>query len=414
MKKNFNGFYVNFISKDFHVNNSKNFKIKGKAYYLYDDNDVIYKQFIQIEKANFRPTDKEMLVTKYYSRANINDIRKNILEEIQIKKGFDKNKISKNAKIRIDIDDEYILLINKWLLNQNKIKSSIDIFSGSNSSGAETNHKATNVITYYDELEYSGLNFSNPLNNKQLYRKRNVKIKSINEINLISFKDFLKKSNLAKKLIDRYNLTKINVINNVVDENNLNFLNDKNQFNIKKVLKIIKDDMDNNHISLNTTKYFIDKVNETINSYCYSSGFDLNDKTKVNNLIKKLRGYQKIGVDLEKFFLYETYANNIAYYSNFLKNSTNTMTEYCHIIPVHYSKKSIETLKEISDPNNCLLLTSDCHKYFDSKKIFFNNQGKCFRYESLEPIKTVELKEEFLNEERKKYIDKYYYLFVKR
>ncbi len=174
MQKIYNGFFVDFVTKGYlDKRNNNNLKIKGKAFYLYDENLIIYKQFIQIESANFRPTDCEMSKTKYYNRKSTM-IRREILEKIQEEKGFDKFKISKNEKIKIDIDNTYIDSINQQLLQQYKVKSSIDIFSGSNSSGAESNHKATNVITYYSDYDYTSLNFTNPLNNKKnFYKKEN-------------------------------------------------------------------------------------------------------------------------------------------------------------------------------------------------------------------------------------------------
>ncbi len=416
MQKIYNGFFVDFVTKGYlDITNNNNLKIKGKAFYLYDENLIIYKQFIQIESANFRPTDSEMSKTKYYNRKS-EMIRRDILEKIQEEKGFDKSKISKNEKIKIDIDNTYIDSINQQLLQQYKVKSSIDIFSGSNSSGAESNHKATNVITYYSDYDYTSLNFTNPLNNKKIFIKKKIDLKNINQINLISFQEFLSKSEVAKELIIKYNLTKMNILNSSIDDTDIdiNVSNNYNKFNIRNILKTINDDMNENKILNNDPiDFFIEKINEKIDAYCYMNDKLINDKIEFEKFVKKLRGYQKIGVQIELQNLYDKNKHlDSSYFANFIKNINNPPSEHCHIIPVKISRKNINTLKEISDPNNCLLLSPTLHAHFDKQNIYFDLNGYCYQLRNNKLINKVQLKKEFLNEARKKYLNKYLKMFV--
>ena len=169
---------------------------------MYDEKTLmIYKQFIQIESANFRPTDIDMLKTDYYKNGKKDSlaIRYKILEPYQESQGFLKNKVSKKDKIKINVPNNLIGEINKELLKLHKVKSSIDIFAGSNSSGAELNHNATNIVTFYEDN--SSYNFSNPLNRKEIFKSnKNIEINSIDEIELIKFSKYLEINPKANEL----------------------------------------------------------------------------------------------------------------------------------------------------------------------------------------------------------------------
>ncbi|MDE6429225.1 MAG: hypothetical protein K2K18_01795, partial [Malacoplasma sp.] len=185
---------------------------------MYDEKTlIIYKQFIQIESANFRPTDIDMLKTDYYKKGKKDNlaIRYKILEPYQESLGYFKNEISKDNKKRINIPNDLIKKINNELLKLHKVKSSIDIFAGSNSSGAELNHRASNIVTFYEDNESrSFYNFSNPLNRKEVYKgDKTIEINSIKEIELIEFDTYLKLNLKANELYCYYNSLEM-ILNN--------------------------------------------------------------------------------------------------------------------------------------------------------------------------------------------------------
>lgn len=120
--------------------------IEGDAYYLFNIDGEIIKQFIQLTKANYRPTDVEMLTTDYYKKDDqYISIRKKYLETIN---PLD---IHKKSKIREELKPNILTLINKDLLKLSRVKRSLDIFTGSNSSGAESSPKKCEIIYYSND-----------------------------------------------------------------------------------------------------------------------------------------------------------------------------------------------------------------------------------------------------------------------
>lgn len=420
MSKKYKGFTVDFVSKGIYSNELGKYKIKGKAYYLFkeikDENDIIdykiYKQFIQIEYANFRPTDKEMLTTEYYknlsTRNTGSNLRFDILEKIQVEKGFNKNHISKDEKIRIEIELKYIKEINKELLKENRIKRSIDLFTGSNSSGAKSDYLKTDIISLYkgkENYDISGLNFTNPLNYNKIFKEEKIQLNSVNEIELISFRDYLNLNKEAKKLIYDINVVKdplyLNIFNQeywepkaLIDE--IILLEDKKEYdNLPKEIKT-------------------DSIDNLIQEFLTLNNGSLNNKEELNKFVNKLRNIQRVNIKHEIKHLKEKYKDfDDDYFINFVENSNaKYFGDHAHIIPVSQSKKDWKTLIEIADNSNCLLLNKDLHYALDrANDRFFDTDGflKQIDIQTKEIKETrVKIKNIFLeNKKRIQYLLKY-------
>lgn len=406
------GFKIPFVTKGYYSNQKGKDKIKGFAYYLFNPNNdfEIYKQFIQIESANFRPTDNDMLKTDYYqsmknkkSKFNKN-IRIDILETIQKRLGYQVDDIYSKDKIRIEIPQEYLNQINLELLKEYKVKRSIDIFTGSNSSGAKKDYTKTNIISIYYEdenEEVSGLNFSNPLNNKEIYAKKNIVLESLNEIKIISFKEFLNLNQKAKEKVYEINITKqpkyLDIINqNINDDTNLLEINNNSFIDFSEVKEIPKENISN------LIEEFAIK----------NDGKTTTNKIETNKIVNKLRQIQKINLLNEfKILAKKHQIQNQLIFNNFIENRNNTTKkEHAHIKPVYLSKQKIETLYEIADSDNCLLLDSEIHKTIDSVNLwFFDVDGFLKKIEGNKIIKKdFKIIDIFLeNKNRIKYLDEY-------
>lgn len=379
---------------------------------MYDEKTLmIYKQFIQVEFANFRPTDVEMLKTDYYknkTKASLN-IRYKILEPYQESKKFFINKISKKDKIRIEIPNILISKINKELFKLHRVKSSIDVFAGSNSSGAELNHNASNIVTYYENEEKNNFyNFSNPLNRKEIYKdEKDIKINSIDEIELIEFADYLKKNSIANELYCYYNSLEM-ILNDFYEPiSNLSGYENFSKENNDKYLNLINEEKNlyKDETKLSTHDFIYKRVKESIDEYTKSFDYINKDKNKENKLVNKLRNAQRLLVKEEIRELMTQYPN---YCKNYFFNSLDDKFinyECAHIIPVKESRSDINRLEEIADNNNCLLLSPNLHSEYDKNYINFDSNGDCYKKGGMK-LEELKIKKEWLNEKRKKYLKK--------
>lgn len=401
--KKYKAFSINFITKGYILKKDNEHKIKGIAYYVIDDNYKIIKQFAQILEATFRPTDIEMKKTKghYLKKSKIIELRKKYLEKYQMEKNYDPNKISKKDNYRLKLPNEIISSLNLELLKLNRVKTSISLFIGSNPSGAETNNKASNIITFGNQCDYidDGLNFSNPLNRKEIFENNeNIIINSINDIELIDVKDFFDKNKVAKKLFEEYNYSKHFVFEDI----------DKDNINIDEIYSklVYSDEILDNKIKFrknNKSECFWSKIDDLIKDYSEIKKCCRNeDKIKM-----QLRKYQKILIKQEIDNLLALNPNLPKdYFYEFIENKNSSNSKYCHIIPVRESIKNDKTLFEIVDNNNCLLLSPNLHEEFDKFKIIFDDNGCCFdRKQNI--ISGWKLKKEILSKKRKEYLKRY-------
>lgn len=398
MNNKLKAFKINFASKGFFKEKINENKILGEAYYILNNDYKIVKQFIQIKNANFRPTDAEMLKTFFYKRSNIKKIR-NVLEDIQKGYGYEPKDISKKQKIRLELKKNEVDYINKFLLEQFKIKSSIDIFTGSNSSGAESVATNSDIFAYENknDLIQDGCNFTNPFNRNELYSKdKNVEIKSLDEIELISIEEYFKKAPSAKEIFKEYNYSKYYIFNDFADSI-------KSELNTDLILdKIEKEFNLNSSKEKKSIEYFIKQIYSKIDE-CFM--FKKDKKT----LAKNLRDYQKVLINYEKRELLKKYdSQSFQYFNNFINNDNYPNCEHAHIISVEKILNEEDPLKwfQIADNNNCLLLSPNIHEAFDRKQIYFDESGNCFKKDN-ENISDISIKNEVLNNERKKYLKKY-------
>ena len=385
---------------------------------MYDEKTLmIYKQFIQVEFANFRPTDIEMLKTDYYKNKTKDslNIRYKILEPYQESKKFFINKISKKDKIRIEIPNILISKINKELFKLHRVKSSIDVFAGSNSSGAELNHNASNIVTYYENEEKNNFyNFSNPLNRKEIYKdEKDIKINSIDEIELIEFADYLKKNSIANELYCYYNSLEMILndfyepISNLSGYEDLNEKSKEDEKDTDKYLNLINEEKNlyKKEKKLSTNDFIYKRVKESINQYLESFDYINKNKEKENKLVNKLRNAQRLLVkeEIRKLMIqYPDYPKN--YFFNSL-NDNFINYECAHIVPVRESRSDTNRLEEIADNNNCLLLSPNLHSEYDANHINFDSNGVCYKKGGMK-LEELKIKKEWLNKKRKKYLEK--------
>lgn len=402
----YKAFKIRFASKGYLRNDKNSHKLLGNAYYVLNDKNKIIKQFIQLDYATFRPTDIEMQKTSYYNnKKTINSIRKEILEKIQIDKGFDKNKISKFQKERLEIPKNELMVINKLLINQYKIKSSIDIFTGSNSSGCESMSSNTDIIAFENDNDFieNGMNFTNPLNDQEIFKKEKIDLRSINELEMIKLKDYIKWNPFVKEIISEYNYSRYFIFN---DFNN-------KHIDFQKILEKINNE--NNLKSKGKSKrenkdFFINQIIKAIDEYSdYNALSDTKEdlekaKKHKNGFFDKLRKYQKTLMEIEKSELIKKYKKPFNYFNDFVVGSESPNCEYAHIFPVKEIKKRDKSeWFKVADNNNCLLLNPSFHTALDKFQITINENGE-FKSSQDDSIVIFKVKKEVLNNKRLEYI----------
>lgn len=379
MMKKLKAFYVPFVHKGFLTNKDADYKIKGTAYYIYNNN-TIYREFIQIDEANFRPTDVEMQKTKYYKQTSkALEVRKNILEKYQVASNLDKNETLKNNKSRLTLNKDMIKEVNKHLLNLNRVKRSIDIFTGSNSPGAKSFIKKTNIIYFKNYSIYNGSNFTNTI--KEFFKYENIdsSINSINELELIEFDEFLKINDEFKMYFEKKNQFAI-LLNTYVPND---FLELRDEIK-KKVLSIEKE-----------YDELVENIKTKIQLFIY-------EKKDINDIVKVLRSYQKMLMlkEIEEYNDNECKANSI-------EHDKFPNCHHAHIVSVSELKKrpTFENLYAIADNYNCLLLSPNIHNLYDSNTLWFDENGEGHHKNNTE-LK-IKIKKEWLNKKR------IYYLKIK-
>lgn len=400
-KKKYKAFVVPFCSKGYLKPNSNEHKILGRAYYLYDDNYMIYKQFVQIDSATFRPTDKEMIkTTGHYlneSKKEIIKLRKDYLEPYQIQQGFEINEISKKQNIRLKIPKSLLNKINKELLKLNRVKASIELFKGSNSTGSETRKKASEIITYYkNDFSKSGCNFSNPFIHNSVYKKKTTSINSISEIELISLYDFLDKSPKAYKIYWKYNFKKYYVFEETKEPT------------ISEIYKGIKSEAKVKRMSLKDSyEESVTNTKEFIDDFIKTKSID--NKNDKKFLVAKLRRIQIMLVTHEIEELYkDKNPEEFGDAYNSIMDYPSPNSEFAHIVPTYESLKCPNRYFEVADNNNCLLLSPDLHTSYDKLQIYFDeNTGNCIFLSSNKVVPNIVIKKEWLSVGRQKYLSMY-------
>ncbi|MCF0218118.1 MAG: hypothetical protein HUJ42_03715 [Malacoplasma sp.] len=414
--KKYQGFKIAFISKAVINKNSSGCKIKGDAYYLIsDDYQKIIKQFIQLNQVEFRPTDLEMQKTCYYNQTNpYIKIRKEILESIQESNNVDKNKISKKQKLKVQINENDLIIINQKLLGLSAVKRSIDIFTGSNSSGAETNNLSCDILTqnpinlvHNKTFTYmQNCNFSNPFNHKLVYQKdKSIGISKLDEIELIEIETFFTRNKVAEDLFIKYNLNQYHC--SASNKYIANSINDWIQINPARK-KIVYRFKPNGNYQEEIAKikfqigYFLATNNQNEASW----------NKEIKKFEFKLRNYQKslfANYELPTIYaLHKNELNNSQNYYQFCENDDSNFYEFVHIISSKEAKQeiSVESLFQIADNNNCLLISPNLHTSFDNNQVYFDDKGYCYNSSNNQKIVKIYIKKEFLTNQRKAYLKK--------
>lgn len=387
----------------FSTKKKSSFHIEGDAYYLFNIDGEIIKQFIQLTKANYRPTDVEMLTTDYYKKDDqYISIRKKYLETIN---PLD---IHKKSKIREELDSDILTLINKDLLKLSRVKSSLDIFTGSNSSGAESSPKKCEIIYYSNGNPWcNGINFSNPLNKCLVaeYKKycKNIIINTLDkDIEIYNFIDVIEKDGFQNfyKLIKSYN-----TIDFYLKDKNLNDVireDISNNENLNSLENDINNESKNYKSKRGGIDYYNLQIEKIINDYN-------DDFINSNQSEKKLRLIQKVLLNIQiKSMIEEKVIDS--YNSLEGDEIANYKYEHAHIVSVRTCKRE-DRYKDISDPNNCLILSPSIHSLFDDSKITFSDDGSTFS--NNDKINHLKIKNELLNDDRKKYLKENFIYFQK-
>lgn len=376
------------------------YKILGEAFYLINEDLDIVKQFIQISEATYRPTDEKMLKKDYYKENSL---------KIKIREKYLKNITSSKENYKVfSLPSSQIKSINIDLLQMSQVKSSIDIFVGSNSPGAECSPSKTNII-YNDKSNQSlwcnGINFSNPLN-KLLIKKYKTISKKYNHITM----DEINKNEII--LIDEIceNPKYLKIENILKQYNSLAFFEKSNpnlsSKSIKNELylslaKDIEEEIKILKYKKGEKEYYIESIKSVISQF-------QNGNVTIDFCEKRLRNIQKALLSKEIHELNTKY-NDLSI--NFVEEDhcANRTFEYAHIISVKFSKESND-LGIIADPNNCLILSPNIHTMFDKSIITFDENGNVIQNDDK---KISHIKEKYLTEERKKYIEENYRYFLK-
>ena len=149
---------IPFATKSFIKELNKGLKIKGNAYYIFDlFKNVYVDEYLEIESANFRLTDYNMLKTKYYSKDIFKDFRKRYLDTLSNKEPENILEIT-----YLDLNEQSLMEINNQFCKMNTtIRNMFACLSGSNPPGAKSKPENTPLIC--TEPNYFKYNFLNPL-----------------------------------------------------------------------------------------------------------------------------------------------------------------------------------------------------------------------------------------------------------
>ncbi|MGL4647446.1 MAG: MAG4270 family putative restriction endonuclease [Mycoplasmoidaceae bacterium] len=365
----------NAIKIHFKTKHRSKYKIEGDAYYIYNENCEIIKQFIQIDYANYRHTDRDMLKTKYYKKRKIISIRKKYFEIDEI------NKISKNDNPPRELSKEKIKEINKDLLRLERVKTSIDLFTGSNSIGSRSFPNRTQIPFFEkDDLDFwlNGANFTNPLNDLTK-RHSKVIINNLEEdITCIDFTDIIDDLKFQKivNLIKDYNQLIFYLRYESVSKDPIIHLH--NEVLIKKSKK-------------GSEKYYYEEIEDTISQLEGNIISEVTCEKRLRTLQKYLLGYEiKNHSDGIHFIEGDAMANH--------------SYEYAHIISVLYSKNNYK-FRWIGDPNNCMLVSPNFHSLYDKDLVSINSDGEIIGKKKLNYGK---IRDVFLTEKRIKFIKENY------
>lgn len=337
---------VPFISKNYKSFKENVFKIKGKCNFLiYLKDKSIVKQYIELEEANYRVTDYDMVKTSYWKQIDIKTFREKYIKtnKIEEKRRFE---TLTETKIK-SINDYFKYQSNTTVLRQ------LSYLSGSNPSGAKKYPKASPLKCI--DKDYLSFNFYNPLkkyqNKKHLFNQ-NISLKLIKKVSL---SDIINSNQYLDNFIEEFYSYNWMYINLLDDENIKEKLNAT--IPIWKINKDVKEK--------DVEKQCLDKVEEIYNLYsknCYNG----NDGYK-----KQLRSIYK------SWTKYLISINKLKEISQ-LNYISKEIIETAHIIGFSFliSSNKIEDWKLAVNGNNAIFIEPNYHKLFDKNIITFNPENR--------------------------------------
>ena len=376
---------IPFATKSFIKEWNQGLKIKGNAYYIFDLSKNIYvDEYLEIESANFRLTDFNMLKTAYYSKKLFKDFRKKYLDILSNKKPENILKTS-----YIDLNEYVLNKVNSEFRKMNTtIRNMFACLSGSNPPGAESKHGNTPLIC--TEPNYFKCNFLNPLNifaakkpeKNKTYNDTNIKIVDLGEF--LSKYSIHYKNTYFKDAFRKYNDFKkgnIENINNYFIENDLNY----SVSNLKLNEDCFKD------------KLFKEK----------NDNFELFIDGYLNKTLSKNIEWNQFKLKLRNFYTWNvSYCINNKYLSpiSTLQEHHKTIIDNAHIISFAslIGTKSRENILKSIDPYNCLRIDKNSHALYDNKTIYFDLEGNIIQSNG---TKIPYLNMNLLAQKQKKYLE---------
>ena len=376
---------IPFATKSFIKELNKGLKIKGNAYYIFDlFKNVYVDEYLEIESANFRLTDYNMLKTKYYSKDIFKDFRKRYLDTLS-------NKDPENILeiTYLDLNEQSLMEINNQFCKMNTtIRNMFACLSGSNPPGAKSKPENTPLIC--TEPNYFKYNFLNPL--KCFAAKKHEKTKNYNNTNIkvVDLEDFLNKYSIHHK--NKFFKDKFWEYNHCNRENieNIHIHFEKNDLNYSLSNLKLNDDC------------FKDKLFKEKND-----NFELFIDGYLNKTLSKEIEWKEFKLKLRSFYKWNvSHCINNRYLSpiSTLKEFPKTIIDNAHIISFAslVETKSKDNILKAIDPYNCLRIDKNTHALFDDQSIYFDLEGNIVW---LNGDKTLYLNMNLLTQKQKKYLE---------
>ncbi len=373
---------IPFGSKKYIKKENKGLIIHGNAFFIWDLNKgKIIDEYIQLISGNYRLTDSDMIKpTKYYEQVQIKDFRDHYLDQYSKK---DPKHISKTTYH--NLTDEQIKNVNDYLKEKcMTIKTMFSLFTGSNASGAETNHKASQIRCI--DNKYFDCNFANVVS---LYIGEKTK-NYPKEIKAYSLETFIKEN-----IIKDFKTTFLKYNEHLEFEDNIHVPYYDKEVEVQKYYPDLSKDIEFK-LKENQELFIYSIINKTINKY-----EELIDKN-MDKLRQRLRSFFNANIN---FYLKE---GKIPYHYTKEKFNLNII-ENAHIFSLASLVKNLsyDDLKLSVNPYNCLRIDRNTHKIIDDKKYFFDTNGNLIKQNKQIVCKEY-LDMENLPKETKKILNKYW------
>ena len=347
---------IPFATKGHMKQNFDSIVIKGDAIFVFDTVHNHYiDEYLELEEANFRLTDLNMITpTVYYKNKLVKEFRDQYLDQWS---NHDPKMIKDESKHQ-ELTNEQIKIVNDFFKKQETtIKKMFSLLSGSNISGAQTNHKASPIRCI--DNDFFDCNFANPLKKFQAKKAKLTK-NYPNKLSTYTLIDVWNKDliNNFKTIFNHYNQHH-EVIQSTRNEKLINSLKEYQDKNQKS--DDILDHSSQFKLPENQKLYLDGLENQTLDNFA---------KLTSNNskLIKeKLRSFYTRNVN---FCL----ANKIIPQQSMIESKDPDLIENAHILSFSNAFKTKQYRKTI-DPFNCLRIDKNTHALFDKLKIYFDKDG---------------------------------------